>query len=198
MDDTLSALMTKQDRQISEIFVEERSRLRNFIRRRVPDPADAEDILQEVFYKLVEANRLLMPIDHVTGWLFRVARNRITDLWRKKKPETFSDAASKNFGDFGDQDSEVLRIEDLLPSPDAGPEALYVRNVLLDELELALDELPDEQRQVFVAHELEGRSFKELSTESGVNVNTLLSRKRYAVLHLRQRLQSIYNEFTNK
>jgi RNA polymerase sigma factor (sigma-70 family) len=166
------ASMTEQDRQISEIVAEERSRLRNFIRRRVPDSSDAEDIVQEVFYELVEANRLLMPIEHVTGWLFRVARNRITDLFRRKKPETFSDAA------VGDEDGELLRIEDLLPSPDAGPEALYVRNLLLDELELALDELPDEQRGVFVAHELEGRSFKELSAESGVNVNTLLSRKR--------------------
>lgn len=184
--------MTEQDRQISEIIAEERSRLRNFIRRRVPDPADAEDILQEVFYKLVAANRLLMPIDHVTAWLFRVARNRITDLFRKQKPETFSGAAVE------DENGEVLRIEDLLPSPDAGPEALYVRNVLLDELELALDELPDEQREVFVAHQLEGRSFKELSAASGVNVNTLLARKRYAVLHLRERLQSIYDEFTNK
>jgi len=186
----------EQDRQISEIVAAERSRLRNFIRRRVPDPADAEDILQEVFYKLVEANRLLMPIDHVTGWLFRVARNRITDLFRKKKPETFSDMAVE------DEDGELLQIEDLLPSPvdrfGAGPEAIYFRNVLLDELELALDELPDEQREVFVAHELEGRSFKELSAESGVNTNTLLSRKRYAMLHLRERLQSIHDEFTKK
>jgi RNA polymerase sigma factor (sigma-70 family) len=188
-----------QDRQISEIVAEEGSRLRNFIRRRVPDPSDVEDIVQEVFYELVQANRLLMPIDHVTGWLFRVARNRITDLFRKKKPETFSDTSP---GDIGDEEGEVLCIEDLLPSPDAGPEALYVRNVLLDELELAIDELPDDQpygqREVFIAHELEGRSFKELSAESGVNVNTLLSRKRYAVLHLRERLQSIYDEFTNK
>jgi RNA polymerase sigma factor (sigma-70 family) len=181
--------MTEQDRRISEIVAEQRSRLRNFIRRRVPDPADAEDIVQEVFYELVEANRLLMPIEHVTGWLFRVARNRITDLFRKKRPETFSDASVE------DEDGERLQIEDLLPSPDAGPEALYVRNLLLDELELALDELPDEQREVFVAHELEGRSFKELSAESGVSVNTLLSRKRYAALHLRERLQSIYDEF---
>ncbi len=187
--------MNEQDRQISEIVAEQRSRLRNFIRRRVPDPSDVEDILQEVFYELVEANRLLMPIDHVTGWLFRVARNRITDLFRKKKPEAFSDAAPNK---PGDEDGELPRIEGLLPSPDAGPEALYVRGVLLDELELALDELPDEQREVFVAHELEGRSFKELSAESGINVNTLLSRKRYAVLHLRERLQSIYDEFTNK
>src|SRR6202158_242068 len=178
-----------QDRQISEIVTEERSRLRNFIHRRVPDPADAEDILQDVFYKLVEANRLLMPIDHMTGWLFRVARNRITDLFRKKRPETFSEAAGE------DEDGELLQIEDLLPSPDAGPEALYVRSVLLDELELALNELPEEQREVFIAHELEGRSFKELSAESGVNVNTLLSRKRYAVLYLRERLQSIYEDF---
>jgi RNA polymerase sigma factor (sigma-70 family) len=184
--------MIEQDRQISEIVAEQRSRLRNFIRRRVPDPSDAEDIVQEVFYELVEANRLLMPIEHVTGWLFRVARNRITDLFRKKKPESFSDAAVE------DESGELLRIEDLLPSPDAGPEALYFRNVLLDELELALDELPDEQREVFVAHELEGRSFKELSAASGVRVNTLLSRKRYAVLHLRERLQNIHDEFAKK
>jgi RNA polymerase sigma factor (sigma-70 family) len=185
-------LTTEQDPQISEIVAEERSRLRNFIRRRVPDPSDAEDIVQEVFYELVEANRLLMPIEHVTGWLFRVARNRITDLFRKKKPQTFSDAAVE-----GD-DGELLQIEDLLPSPDAGPEALYFRSVLLDELEFALDELPSEQREVFVAHELEGRSFKELSAESGVNVNTLLARKRYAVLYLREQLHSIHDEFLRK
>jgi RNA polymerase sigma factor (sigma-70 family) len=182
--------MTEQDRQISEIIAQERSRLRNFIRRRVPDPSDAEDIVQEVFYELVEANRLLMPIEHVTGWLFRVARNRITDLFRKTKPESFSDAAVEGEG------GEVLQIEDLLPSADAGPEALYVRHVLFDELELALDELPEEQREVFLAHEVEGRSFKEMAAESGVSANTLLSRKRYAVLHLRERLQSIYDEFT--
>jgi RNA polymerase sigma factor (sigma-70 family) len=184
--------MIEQDRQISEIVAEERSRLRNFIRKRVPDPSDAEDIVQEVFYELVEANRLLMPIQHVTGWLFRVAHNRITDLFRKKKPEAFSDAAVEG------EDGELLRIEDLLPSPDAGPEALYFRNVLLDEMEFALDELPDEQREVFVAHELEGRSFKEMAAEIGVSMNTLLSRKRYAVLHLRERLQSIHDEFTKK
>jgi len=180
----------EQDQRISEVVKREQSRLRNFIRRRVPDPRDAEDVLQDVFYRLVEANRLLMPIEHVTGWLFRVARNRITDLFRKKKPELFSDAAVE------DEDGELQQIEDLLPSPDAGPEALYLRHLLLDELELALDELPEEQREVFVAHELEGRSFKELAAETGVSVNTLLSRKRYAVLHLRGRLQNIYDEFT--
>jgi RNA polymerase sigma factor (sigma-70 family) len=193
MDEPLSVTsMIEQDRQISEIVAEQRSRLRNFIRRRVPDPSDAEDIVQEVFYELVEANRLLMPIEHVTGWLFRVARNRITDLFRKKKPELFSDAAVEG------EDGELLRIEDLLPSPDAGPEALYFRNVLLEELEFALEELPGEQREVFAAHELEGRSFKEMAAETGVSMNTLLSRKRYAVLHLRKRLQSIYDEFAKK
>jgi len=184
--------MTEQNRQISEVIAVQRGRLHNFIRRRVPDPSDAEDIVQEVFYELVEANRLLMPINHVTGWLFRVARNRITDLFRKKKPQAFSDAAVE------DEAGELLHIEDLLPSPDAGPEALYFRGVLLDELEFALSELPRDQREVFVAHELEGRSFKELSAETGVGVNTLLSRKRYAVLHLRERLQSIYEEFAKK
>src|SRR5690242_2176966 len=193
MDEPVSAIvMVEQDRKISEVVSEQRGRLRNFIRRRVPDPADVEDIVQEVFYELVEANRLLMPIEHVTGWLFRVARNRITDLFRKKKPETFSDQSNE------DEEGENLRIEEMLPSPDAGPEALYFRNVLLDELELALEELPDEQREVFVAHELEGRSFKELAQESGVGVNTLLYRKRYAVLHLRGRLQEIYDEFMKK
>jgi RNA polymerase sigma factor (sigma-70 family) len=182
--------MSEQDRQISEIIAGERSRLRNFIRRRVPDPADVEDIVQEVFYELVEANRLLMPIEHVTGWLFRVARNRITDLLRRRRPESFSDRGVEG------EDGELPGVEDLLPSPDAGPEALYIRGVLLDELEQALDELPAEQREVFIAHELEGRSFKELSAETGVGVNTLLSRKRYAVLHLRERLRNIYDEFT--
>jgi RNA polymerase sigma factor (sigma-70 family) len=180
----------EQDQRISDVLKREQSRLRNFIRRRVPDPRDAEDILQDVFYKLVEANRLLMPIEHITGWLFRVARNRIIDLFRQKKPESLSDTS------VADEDDERRQLEDLLPSPDAGPEALYARSVLLEELELAIDELPEEQREVFVAHELEGRSFKEMAAETGVSVNTLLSRKRYAVLHLRERLQSIYDEFT--
>lgn len=182
--------MAEQDQRISEAIDRERARLRNFIRRRVPDPRDAEDILQDVFYELVEANRLLMPIEHVTGWLFRVARNRITDLFRKKKPENFSDMA------VADEDDELLQLEDLLPSPDAGPETLYARSMLFAALELAVDELPEEQREVFVAHEVEGRSFKEIAAQTGVGVNTLLSRKRYAVLHLRERLQSIYDEFT--
>jgi RNA polymerase sigma factor (sigma-70 family) len=186
---SLEPMSLEQDRRISEVVKREQSRLRNFIRRRVPDPRDAEDILQDVFYELVEANRLLMPIEHVTGWLFRVARNRITDLFRKKTPESFSDAGVED-------DEELLRLEDLLPSPDAGPDALYVRNLLLDELELAVDELPEEQRKVFITHELEGCSFKQMAAETGVSVNTLLSRKRYAVLHLRERLQSIYDEFT--
>jgi RNA polymerase sigma factor (sigma-70 family) len=189
MNELLSMIsMSDQDSQLSEIIAGQRSRLRSFIRRRVPDPSDAEDVLQDVFYKLVEANRLLMPIDHVTGWLFRVARNRITDLLRKKKPENFSAVA--------DGADETLRLEDLLPSSDAGPEALYARSLLLHELELALEELPEEQRDVFVAHELEGHSFKEISAQTGVSVNTLLSRKHYAVLHLRKRLQDLYDEFT--
>ena len=181
--------MAEQNRRISEVVAEQGSRLRSFIRRRVPNEADVEDLLQDVFYELVEANRLLMPIEYVTGWLFRVARNRITDLFRKKRPENFSDLAVE------DENGELLQIENLLPSPEAGPEALYVRNLLLDELEAAMDELPDEQREVFVAHEFEGRSFKDLAAESGVSVNTLLARKRYAVLHLRQRLRNVYDEF---
>jgi RNA polymerase sigma factor (sigma-70 family) len=185
----LEHMTGERDRRITEVVTREQSRLRNFIRRRVPDPRDAEDILQDVFYELVEANRLLMPIDHVTGWLFRVARNRIIDLLRRKQPETFSDLAVES------EDDERLRVEDLLPSRDAGPDALYVRSVLLGELALAIDELPPEQRAVFVAHEFDGRSFKEMAAETGVSINTLLSRKRYAVGHLRERLQNIYDDF---
>src|SRR3990172_9375290 len=156
----LGRMALEQDQRISEVVKREQSRLRNFIRRRVPDPRDAEDILQDVFYELVEANRLLMPIEHVTGWLFRVARNRITDLFRKKRLESFSDTA------IADEDDELLQLKELLPSPDDGPEALYARNVLLDELELAVDELPEDQREVFVAHELVGRSFQEMRSEA--------------------------------
>jgi RNA polymerase sigma factor (sigma-70 family) len=187
---SLERMTLEQDQRIAEVVQRERSRLRNFIRRRVRDQQDAEDVLQDVFSALVEANRLLMPIEHVTGWLFRVARNRIVDLFRKKKPESLGDAG------VADEEDEGLQLEDLLPSPEAGPEALYARNVLLDELELAVDELPEEQREVFVAHELEGRSFKEMAAETGVSVNTLLSRKRYAVRQLRERLQSIYDDLT--
>jgi len=177
----------EHDQRIADVIKREQSRLRNFIRKRVADPRDVEDILQEVFYKLVEANRLLMPIEHITGWLFRVARNRIIDLFRARKTENFSDTFA------GDDD---LHFEDLFPSPDAGPDAQYMRKVLLDELELAIAELPKEQRDVFVAHELEGRSFAEIAGETGISVNTLLSRKRYAVQRLRRRLQGIYDELT--
>ena len=186
---SLERMELEQDRRISEVVEREQSRLRHFIRRRVPDPRDAEDILQDVFTELVEANRMLMPIEHLSGWLFRVARNRIIDLFRKKKPERFSDTGG------ADEDDDMLQWEDLLPSPADGPEALYARQVLLEALELAVDELPEEQRAVFVAHEVEGRSFKEMAAESGVSVNTLLSRKRYAVLRLRERLQSIHDDF---
>ena len=184
---SLDPMAVEQDQRISDVVQRERSRLLNFIRRHAPDPADAEDILQDVFYRLVEANRLLMPIEHVTGWLYRVARNRITDLFRKKEPENFSDI------DVNDEDS--LPFEDLLPSPDAGPEAAYVRTLLLEELQRALAELPKDQREVFIAQEFEGRSFRQIADETGVSVNTLLSRKRYAVLHLRKRLQQVYDEF---
>jgi RNA polymerase sigma factor (sigma-70 family) len=179
------------DQAIADVVEREQSRLLNFIRRRVADPRDAEDVLQDVFYELVEANRLLMPIEHVTGWLFRVARNRITDLFRKKRPDRLSEVGDKHH-----DDGEEWRLDDLLPSLDDGPDALYDRSVLLDELESAIDDLPDEQREVFVAHELEGRSFKELAAETGLNLNTLLSRKRYAILHLRDRLQKAYDELT--
>ena len=175
----------ERDQQVSEVVERERSRLLGFIRRRVPDPGDAEDVLQDVFYELAEANRLLVPIDHVTGWLFRVARNRIIDLFRKKKPVRFETVPGGE---------ERLDLGELLPSPEAGPEALHLRGVILEELEAALEELPREQREVFVAHELDGRSYKDLAAETGVSVNTLLSRKHYAVLHLRERLRDLYDE----
>ena len=185
---SLEGMAFEQDQRITEVVKREQSRLRNFIRRRVPDEFEAEDVLQDVFYRLVEANRLLMPIDHVTGWLFQVARNRITDLFRKKKPENFSDVAVAG-------NDDTLLLEELLPSLDAGPDELYARSVLVDELEDALDELPEEQREVFIAHELEGISFKEMAAETGVNLNTLLGRKRNAVRHMRERLQGVYDEF---
>ena len=190
---SLERMTREQDERITDAVKREQPKLRNFIRRRVPDPRDAEDILQEVFAELVEANRLLMPIDHLTGWLFRVARNRITDLFRKKRPEPLSEAF---FTGGPDEDDTLGPLEDLLPSPDGGPEALYARHVLLDELEHAVNELPADQREVFVAHELEGRSFKEIAARTGVTVNTLLSRKRYAIRRLRERLQHTYDEFT--
>jgi RNA polymerase sigma factor (sigma-70 family) len=180
---------TIDDRRLIDAIARERRRLRNFIRKHVPDVDDAEDILQDVFSELVEAARLMKPIEHVSGWLFRVARNRITDLLRRRRAQV-----STNEPVAGDQ---AVRFEDLLPSADAGPEAAYARQVLLEELEAALDELPDEQRDVFLAHEVEGRSFKELAATTGVSVNTLLARKRYAVLRLRRRLEAIYKEFRN-
>lgn len=189
----LSDAMTReQDRRISEAVQRERSRLGSFIRRRVPDPRDAEDILQEVFAELVEANRLLMPIEHVTAWLFRVARNRITDLFRRRQPERFADL------DLLDEEGEPLAFEELLPSADTGPEAALARHALLEELVAALRELPAEQRAVFVAHELEGKSFRQLAQETGENLNTLLARKRYAVLHLRERLRQFYDDFMER
>jgi len=184
--------MMEQDRQIADVIANEQQGLRSFIRRRVANEADADDLLQEVFFELVRAHRLLLPIDFVTGWLYLVARNRITDLFRKKRPESFGNATQET------DEGELLGLEDLLPSQDAGPEAQYLRNLLLDEMRRAIAELPPEQREVFVAHELEGRSFKELAGETGANINTLLSRKRYAVLHLRERLQNIHDEFSEK
>jgi RNA polymerase sigma factor (sigma-70 family) len=188
MDATLTpdALMAEQDKRITETLLRERGRLRNFIRRRVPDVNEAEDILQDVFFEYVEAYRLPEPIEQVGAWLFRVARNRIIDRFRKKREVQLPDAPD------GEDDAHWL--EEVLPSPEAGPEAAYARGVLLEELTAALGELPQEQRDVFIAHELDGRSFKELAEESGASLNTLLARKRYAVLHLRKRLQAIYDE----
>ncbi len=180
--------MTDRDRQTTEQVARDRSRLLAFIRRRVPDARDAEDVLQDVFAELVEANRLLMPIEQVTAWLFRVARNRITDLFRRAKTDPLREPAT---------DDETLTLDDLLPSPEAGPEALYARRVLVEELAAAVAELPAEQREVFLGHEVDGRSFREMAAATGTSVNTLLSRKRYAVLALRERLQGLYDELTD-
>ena len=182
--------IAQQDRLIAAAVERDESRLRSFIRSRVLDAGDAEDVLQDVFYELIQAYRLMKPAEQVTAWLFRVARNRITDLFRRRKSVSLSDGISA--------DEDAPTIEDLLPSPDAGPDALYARSLLLEALDAALDELPEEQREVFLAHEFEGRSFKELSEETGISVNTLLSRKRYAVLHLRDRLQQFSNSLDRK
>ncbi|HEX3110785.1 MAG TPA: sigma-70 family RNA polymerase sigma factor [Thermoanaerobaculia bacterium] len=177
---TVERMVTEQDRNISEVMKRDESRLRAFIRRRITDPGDVDDVLQDVFSRLVEANRLLMPIDHVTGWLFTVARNRITDLFRKSR----------------DEEEEEIELDELLASDDTEPDALFAQRAIVDELEAAIAELPEEQRAVFVAHELEGRSFKSIAEETGVGINTLLSRKRYAVLRLRERLKEIHEELT--
>ncbi len=187
-----NAAQQSDDRRILDAFARYRARLANFIRRRVPDQGEAEDILQEVFYELVAAYRLFEPVEEASAWLFRVARNRVTDFFRRKKPQPFADRAVRV------EDGESLLFEDLLPSPDAGPEAAYARSVLLDEIEAALDELPPEQRAAFVAHELEGRSFKEMAAQAGVSVNAMVLRKHHAVLQLRRRLQAIRDEFIGR
>jgi RNA polymerase sigma factor (sigma-70 family) len=185
----INAMTSEQNREISDAVEQQRTRLRNFIRSRVTDAADVEDILQDVFFELVEAYRLMKPIQALSGWLFQVARNRITDRFRKKKTQSLASVSITT------EEGETLGIEDLLPSPDGGPEAAYARSVLLEELTEALAELPGEQRAVFIAHEIEGRSFAELAAETGTSINTLLSRKRYAVLRLREKLEQIYKDF---
>jgi len=191
MDEALRRqwMLAQQDQRISEAVDREYAGLRAFIRKRVADQGEAEDILQDVFHELVEAYRLMKPIEQVTAWLFRVARNRMIDLFRRKKRESV-----RNQGVPGDE-AASLRLDEVLPSPDAGPEDAYVRTALAEELDEALDELPEEQRQAFLAHEVMGYSFQEIADQTGVSINTLLSRKRYAVLYLRRRLQAIYEEF---
>jgi RNA polymerase sigma factor (sigma-70 family) len=181
--------LSAQNQLISDALQNDEPRLRSFIRRHVADSGDAEDILQDVLYEFISSYRLMQPIEHVSAWLFRVARNRIIDLFRKKKPSaSLSDPISSD-------EDESLSLEDLLPSPDDGPDAAYLHSLLLTALDEALEELPANQREIFLAHEVEGQSFKEIAAETGVSINTLLSRKRYAVLHLRERLQFIYTSF---
>jgi RNA polymerase sigma factor (sigma-70 family) len=185
------AMTAEQNRRISAAIARERRRLANFIRRRVPDRRDADDLLQEVLAELVEAYRLMRPIEHVGAWLYRVARNRITDLFRRRS--SMRTATPRPATGDAEEDEQW---EDLLPSADGGPDALFARGVLLDEIAAALDELPEEQRAIFIAHEIEGRSFQELAQELGVSVNTLLARKHYAVRYLRRRLAAIHAEFS--
>ncbi len=187
---TMEWMTIEQDRRISTVLKDEGARLRNFIRKRVADEADAEDILQEVFYEFVQTYRLLKPIEQAGAWLFRVARNRIIDRFRKSRRDPLQSEPLHN------EEGERLALEDLLPSPNAGPEAHYIRRVLLEEIGTSIDELPEEQRSVFVAHEIEGRNFKDMAAETGISINTLLARKRYAVQHLRRRLKSVYDEFS--
>jgi RNA polymerase sigma factor (sigma-70 family) len=189
---TLEQATAEQNQWIAQAIEKDQSRLRNYIRKHVLDREATEDILQEVFTELVEAYRLVKPIEQVSAWLFRVAKNRIVDRFRGRQMESLT-ATNDN-----EDDDVPLLLEDLLPSPDEGPEAAYARSVLMDEIEEALEDMPEEQRSVFIAHEWEGYSFKELSAETGVSVNTLLSRKHYAVLHLRSRLKSIYEQFVKK
>jgi RNA polymerase sigma factor (sigma-70 family) len=192
MDAALNPLLTRsaQDREISATVRRERGRLLAFIRRRVLDATEAEDVLQEALYELVAAHRLMQPVEQAGAWLMRVARNRIIDRFRKKKPELLADQGVEL-----DQDDDIGDLEDLLPSPDDGPDAVAIRELMLERIEAALAELPREQRDVFIAQELEGASFKELAARWNVGVNTLLSRKRYAILHLRLRLQAAYDEW---
>ena len=187
-------LRREDDRRILEASARYRARLARFIRRRVPDAGEADDILQEVFYELVAAYRLLEPVEEAGAWLFRVARNRIIDFFRKKKLEPLPQAGY-GFCARAEEIGERPRFEDLLPSPDAGPEAAYARGVLLEEIEDALDELPPEQRAAFVGHEFEGRSFRAMAAETGASVNAMVLRKHHAVLFLRRRLQAIHDEF---
>lgn len=187
----LHALMTEQNRSLTETITRERGRLGQFIRRRVPDPSEAEDILQDVFFDFVEMYRLPEPIEQVGAWLFRVARNRIIDRFRKKREEPLPQTQ-----DGGSEGEEDYWLEQALPAPDGDPESRYARAMILDAISFALDELPAEQRDVFIAHELDGRSFKDMAADSGTKLNTLLGRKRQAVLHLRNRLQPLYNELS--
>ncbi|MGH8170701.1 MAG: RNA polymerase sigma factor [Steroidobacteraceae bacterium] len=177
-----------QDLEIAAVVRRERGRLLSFISRRVRDAAEAEDVLQEALYELVNAYRLMQPIEQAGAWLMRVARNRIIDRFRKRRPELLGDMEREG-------EEEASALERLLPAVEEGPDTALVRQLLLEELERAVQELPPEQREVFVAQELEGASFKELSARWGVGINTLLSRKRYAVLRLRERLGAVYEEW---
>src|ERR1035437_8513463 len=191
---TFDSVMTeRQNQSIQETVKKESPRLLDFIRKRIPNADDAEDILQDVFYQLVEMNRLMKPIEEVTAWLFTVARNKITDRFRKKKPESLE----KQLSYRKEEEGEMLNIADLLPSTDDSQDMKMFRSAVMEEFEDALDELPKEQREVFMFHEIDGKSFKEIAEITGDSVNTLLSRKRYAVLFLRERLRKLYDELLN-
>lgn len=194
MDITSDAL-DHQNSRINEAVQQERGRLLSFIRRYLPDEDDAEDLLQDVFYQLIETYRLMKPVERLSSWLFTVARNKITDRFRKKKAVPFSRLSNR---EAENEDSSPLSLLDLIPDPNEGPEAEFAAKLVMEELEEALEELPEAQREAFVLHELEGYPFEQIAAMTGENIKTLISRKRYAVLFLRERLGEIYQEFLNE
>lgn len=187
-----TSMVEAQNHEIGNELLRQRNKLLSFIQKRVPDRDEAEDILQDVFYQFIESYRLMKPVEQAGAWLYRVARNRITDRFRKKKPERLGALAGGR-----DENDEPLLLADLLPTDLDSPETKMMNEMLMEELTDALDQLPKAQKEIFIQHEIEGKSFAEIAEETGESINTLLSRKRYAVIFLREKLKNVYNEFMN-